>query len=474
MARKDVFLREYIKAIRDGNAAVFAGAGLSRSSGYVTWKDLVRPYAEEVGLNIEEEHDYPAITQYYVNKVGNRGSINADIIEAFDKDVEINENVRILTRLPIYTYWTTNYDHLIEEGLQEANRKPDVKMEYRQLSTTKRDRDAVVYKMHGDVDHSSDAVLTKDDYAKYDKSHPFFRRVLQGDLLSKTFLFIGFSFEDPNLDFILSQIRLLLDDSIRNHFCIMKRVSKKDFADDEVYGYRCAQQDCHEADLARYGIQTVYVDDYKEITDLLRKIEAAVKTNSVFISGSASVYTPEWPEEKVAALAYGLSNKLVKENFKITSGYGFGIGSSVINGALKEIFTSKYKHIDEHLGLFPFPQNIRDGAEREKQFEEYRKNIIDENGVIVFLFGNKKDLCDNTIISDGCMQEYAIAKEKGKTIIPIGSTGWAAREILSDMEMHISDYPYLEPHIAELKSENDIDKLIDIVVKISKERRIIH
>lgn len=99
MARKDVFLREYIKAIRDGNAAVFAGAGLSRSSGYVTWKDLVRPYAEEVGLNIEEEHDYPAITQYYVNKVGNRGSINADIIEAFDKDVEINENVRILTRL---------------------------------------------------------------------------------------------------------------------------------------------------------------------------------------------------------------------------------------------------------------------------------------------------------------------------------------------------------------------------------------
>ena len=28
------FLRDYIKAIRDGNAAVFAGAGLSRPSGF--------------------------------------------------------------------------------------------------------------------------------------------------------------------------------------------------------------------------------------------------------------------------------------------------------------------------------------------------------------------------------------------------------------------------------------------------------
>ena len=39
----------------------------------------------------------------------------------------MNENVSILTKLPIYTYWTTNYDHLIEEGLHNANRNSDVK-----------------------------------------------------------------------------------------------------------------------------------------------------------------------------------------------------------------------------------------------------------------------------------------------------------------------------------------------------------
>lgn len=286
-------------------------------------------------------------------------------MEAFNKEVDINDNVKILTRIPIETYWTTNYDHLIEEGLREANRNPDVKIEYKQLSNTKRDRDAIVYKMHGDVDHPADAVLTKDDYVKYDVSYPFFRKVLQGDLISKTFLFVGFSFEDPNLDYVLSQTRLLLGENIRNHFCIMKKVEKEKYSTEE-FGYKKAQQDLREADLLRQGIQTVYVDDFSEITDMFWKIESAIDANNVFISGSADFYEDDWTKEKAEELAYKLSNQLVKENFKVTSGFGLGIGSSVINGALDEIHKNKYNHIDEHLCLRPFPQNILDPDEREK------------------------------------------------------------------------------------------------------------
>ena len=142
MATKSRFLKEYIKAIRDGNAAVFAGAGLSRPSGFVDWKELLRPLADDIGLNIDDEHDLTLVAQYVRNKAGSRASINEAIMEAFNREVDLNENVRILTRMPINTYWTTNYDHLIEEGLREANRNPDVKIEYKQLSNTKRDRDA--------------------------------------------------------------------------------------------------------------------------------------------------------------------------------------------------------------------------------------------------------------------------------------------------------------------------------------------
>lgn len=473
MATKKQFLREYIKAIRDGNAAVFAGAGLSRPSGFVVWKELLRPLAEDIGLNIDDEFDLTSVAQYVRNKSGNRAAINSSILEAYSKDIMRNENVTILTRLPIYTYWTTNYDHLIEEGLRNANRNSDVKIEYKQLSSTKRDRDAVVYKMHGDVDHAADAVLTKDDYVQYDRNHPFFRSVLQGDLISKTFLFIGFSFEDPNLDSILGQIRLLLDENIRNHYCFMKRVVRTDTTGDVDFGYKKARQDLREEDLKRYGIQTVFVDDYSEITEILREAENAVLVNNIFISGSADFFEGDWTKSRVDELAYKLANQLVKEEFRVTSGFGLGIGSSVINGALDEIYSSRFKHMDEHLCLRPFPQGIANADERKSKWKKYREEILSETGVAIFIVGNKKDAEGKKAIADGCLQEYQIAKEKRCIIIPIGSTGDAAATIYADVKTNKDQYPYLEKYLDMLGTETDIDKIVSTVTEIVKTQRTV-
>lgn len=472
MATKKQFLREYVKAIRDGNAAVFAGAGLSRPSGFVVWKELLRPLAEDIGLNIDEEHDLTAVAQYVRNRSGNRAAINSIILDAYGKDVARNENVSILTRLPIDTYWTTNYDHLIEEGLRDANRNVDVKIDYKQLSNTKRDRDAVLYKMHGDVEHAADAVLTKDDYARYERNYPFFRSVLQGDLISKTFIFIGFSFEDPNLDSILGQIRLLLDENIRNHYCFMKRVERSDIIDEESFGYQKARQDLREEDLKRYGIQTIFVDDYSEITEILRELEKAILANNVFISGSANFFEGNWGKRKTEELAYKLSNQLVKEGFRVTSGFGLGVGSSVINGALDEIHRSRYKQISEHLCLRPFPQGIADAVERKAKWTQYREDIIEENGVVIFIIGNK-EVDGKKGIADGCLQEYKIAKEKGRILIPIGSTGDAAEIIYNEMRNNKESYPYLENYFDILGTETDVDKVVGAVMEIVKVKRLL-
>ncbi|MDD2502752.1 MAG: SIR2 family protein [Clostridia bacterium] len=473
MATKEQFLREYIKAIRDGNAAVFAGAGLSRPSGFVVWKELLRPLAEDIGLNIDDEYDLTTVAQYVRNQAGNRAVINSSILEAYSKNVKANENVAILTRLPIYTYWTTNYDHLIEEGLRDANRNSDVKIEYKQLSSTKRDRDAVVYKMHGDVDHAADAVLTKDDYVQYDRNYPFFRNVLQGDLISKTFLFIGFSFEDPNLDSILVQIRLLLDENIRNHYCFMKQVIRTDTMSDEDFGYQKARQDLREKDLKRYGIQTVFINEYSEITEILRVIENAILVNNVFISGSADFFVGDWTKARIDELTYKLSNQLVKEEFRVTSGFGLGIGSSVINGALDEIYSSRFKHMDEHLCLRPFPQGIADPDERKLRWKKYREEIFNEVGVAIFIVGNKKDAEGQKAIADGCLQEYQFAKERRIIIIPIGSTGDAAATIYADVKANKSQYPYLEKYLDILGTETNIDKIVNAVMDIIKAQRTV-
>lgn len=470
MSSKKQFLQDYVKAIRNGNAAIFAGAGLSRPSGFVVWKELLRPLADNIGLNIDQEHDLTAVAQYVRNQNGNRYSINSNLLEAYCRDVEVNENVSIITRLPIFTYWTTNYDKLIEDGLRNANRNPDVKIESKQLPNTKRDRDAIVYKMHGDIEHVADAVLTKDDYIKYDKKYPFFKNVLQSDLISKTFLFIGFSFEDPNLDNILSQIKLLMDENVRDHYCFMKRVSKDAFENDECYGYEKARQDLREKDLNRYGIQTIFVDDYNEITEILRNLEESVLSNNIFISGSIEYYDEIWTKERIETLTYKLSNQLVKKEFKITSGFGIGIGSSVINGALDEIYKSKYKQITEHLCLRPFPQGIMNPEERKEKWSKYREDIIGDNGIVIFIAGNK-NYNDKQRIADGCLQEFKIAKNKKRIIIPVGCTGNAAECIYNEVKENINEYPYLKPYINDLKDETNIDKIVQIIIDICEENR---
>ena len=47
---KSEMLRHYSKELQSGDAALFVGAGLSQSSGFVNWKQLMRDVASELGL----------------------------------------------------------------------------------------------------------------------------------------------------------------------------------------------------------------------------------------------------------------------------------------------------------------------------------------------------------------------------------------------------------------------------------------
>lgn len=475
MVSVEDFICDYVNAIRDGNAAVFAGAGLSRASGFVTWKELLRPMAKRIGLNIDGESDLTLVAQFIRNNNGNRGNINDQLIKAFTKETNFNENVEILTRLPISVYWTTNYDHLIEDGLEKANRKTSIMRSASQLSSSNLGIDAVVYKMHGDVDFPAEAVLTKDDYDQYEKTHPLFRNLLMGDLLSKNFLFIGFSFDDPNFNFVLSELRLLLGENVKNHYCLMKKIQIEECSSDEDFNYKKKREEYREKYLSNYGIQTVWVEDFNKIKDILAEVERYVLRNNVFISGSIGGYDKEWSESRVNELAYKLSNSLVKEDFRVTSGYGLGIGSAVITGALDEIYKSKFKHFEKNLCLRPFPQGISDPTVRKSKWKKYREDMIGDVGISIFMFGNKKStnsLGETEIVeADGCIDEYEIAKAYNNIIIPIGSTGYVARKIINEVRANIDDYPYLRECIDILDTETDIEKIVETVIKVVKKQR---
>lgn len=321
--------------------------------------------------------------------------------------------------------------------------------------------------MHGDVDSPKDAVISKDDYERYSDKNSLFVTALRGDLVSKTFLFVGFSFEDPNLESILGKVNVLLGDNKREHYCIQKQVSEKDYdGNTEEYNYAKIKQDLKIKDLQRYGIETVLVDAYSEISDLILKIEEAYLKNTIFISGSISDYNENWSKEKVNQYCYDLSSFLVSKDYKIISGFGLGIGSSVINGALDEIYKTKYRHVSEHLGLFPFPQHDDGEKSIAERWTDNRNQMISEAGVCIFIFGNKK-VNGEVVSASGMMEEFRIAKERGKIIIPIGSTGFAAKEIFDEMKGS-GNYSYLNNYWDILETEEDSEKVFSVIHSIIK------
>jgi hypothetical protein len=380
-----------------------------------------------------------SLAQYHCNvNGGNRSKLNQLLIDQFCGNAKLTDNHKILARLPINTYWTTNYDSLIETALTNSGKVPDIKYTKNQLAITKRKRDAVVYKMHGDASHPSEAVLTKDDYEKYHVDMQPFLGALTGDLISKAFLFLGFSFTDPNLDYILSRVRVSFSTNQRQHNCILRTVKMEAEESEADFEYRNRKQDLFVQDLLRFGIKTLLVDEYSEITGILHEIEKLYRRKTVFISGAAHEYSP-YGKENACQFVYKLSQDLVKSDCRIVSGFGLGIGSSVITGALDHVYMSDRGKTEDHLILRPFPQEHAHGGNRSALWTDYRKDMIVHAGIALFLFGNK--LVGNQIsLSNGMREEFEIARAEGLFLLPVGATGSMAKELWDEVSGSFDEY----------------------------------
>ena len=459
---QESFVRDYLKLIINGEAAVFAGAGLSVGAGYVDWRGLLREIATDIGLEVDKETDLISLAQFHVNEKGGRGKLNRKIIEEFTEEAELTDNHRILAKLPIRTYWTTNYDSLLEDALDDVSKRVDVKHTVEQLPNTTYKRDAVVYKMHGDAKNPAKATITKDDYENYHRKNEGFITALSSDLVSKTFLFLGFSFTDPNLDYVLSRVRLVLGENARPHYCIIKHISREDFSSDADFEYSKIRQRHLISDLRRFQIEAIMIDDYPEITTLLQEIENRFKRSTVFISGSAAKYSPHTEPEAIEFI-HSLSKKIVEEKYSIVNGFGFGVGDAVINGALEAIYNSPKKFNEDQLIMRPFPQRKTGKKELKELWQEYRERMISFAGIAIFVFGNKtnRDTGEFEQFAGGVRIEFDIAIRQGVIPIPVGLTGSMAAELWTEVERRFGGlYSGFEEVKDDFLALNDTNKTL--------------
>jgi hypothetical protein len=396
-------------------------------SGLVDWKGLLRDFADELGLDIEIESGLVTVAQYHLNATGDdRSRLNAKLVAEFGSPAAPSSAHEALARLPINTMWTSNYDDLLERSLNAAGRRVVTKKSGKSLSVVTATADALVLKLHGDLSDPGSLIITRDDYARYMTLHPGFRDRLKVDLTERTFLFLGFSFTDPHLDFILEQLKQERGQNVREHFAIIRRERASARARRTVR-ISAARQRLKIGDLERYGIKTVLVDDHSEIPVLLNQLNDRYHRKYVFVSGAAVDFTPKspgWVEE----LGFKLGRALIKDGLNIVSGLGLGIGRSVISGALDSLYRESDAGIQNRLALWPF--SMRTDPKRDRR---QRELMTATAGFAIFICGNRVGRAGCAEPSPGVLEEYALARAAGAYPLPVGSTGWAAAEVWNEV-----------------------------------------
>jgi hypothetical protein len=455
------FIQRYVEDLRQDNAAVFIGAGLSKGAGAVDWAGLLESIAKRFHLDAYKEPNLVALAQYYVNKrPSNRNELSDLLITKFSDLDKFTKNHELLARLPIRTFWTTNYDRLIEKALEANGKKVDKKYRDVDLSRTREGRDVTVYKMHGDIEDAGKAVLTRDDYENYEDVYKLFRQVLAGDLVKKTFLFIGFSFTDPNIDFVLSTVRRALRHNEHPHFVITKKLHPSEFAakrltrsageapsegkhgshklkelkeeEQKQYKYGLIRQKLIAKDLSRSNIRTIFVDEYSDITDILSIIEERFRGPTVFISSSALDYG-SWNVGVAEDFLHRLAGALIGKNLRITCQFGRAIGNAVVAGAMHAIYAAEKRSVDDQLVLRADPQLVlrtdlsesESATERDSILFRNREELISPAGIAIFLFGNTAGAAS----CEEMRNEFELVQSRKVYPLPVGASGAVALEL---------------------------------------------
>jgi Sir2- and TIR-associating SLOG family/SIR2-like domain len=429
---KREFVKRYSQWIEKGSAAAFIGAGVSISAGYPSWRTLLADVAKELGLDIEKEHDLAGIAQYYLNRfVGNRFAIGRIIRQHFPAPVDVPPALRVLARMPIRTIWTTNYDKLIERAWELQDKQLEVKSRNQDLAFDDPWAHAVLYKMHGTVDHPGEVVLAKNDYELYRRERQGFHQLLIGNLISKHFVFLGFSFTDPNLSYVFGLIREAFHgETAPEHYAIVKTPERKKGRNAQTaHEYEINRHQLWMGDLNRYGITCVEVSEYEEIEELLIALEKQTVSRSVFVSGSFPERDNDTERLKIEEVASSIGELVAKRGLRLVSGFGLVVGRSTISGAVEGLYDSPRPNLERSLYIRPFPQKPPKKFSAGAFLTRYREDLVSKAGVAIFLGGLKTAPGGGTEVAVGVLEEFTVSASVGCLPIPLGATGGAALKI---------------------------------------------
>ena len=441
MDRKE-FVKEIAVKCQNNEAALFLGAGMSSNAGLPSWKKLFEPLAEEIGIDLNNtSYQLYDIAQFYANNKG-ISQLHKKISSEINKIDETSETLDELTNIQCNSIWTTNFDKVIENNYYKKGKRTNIIHSEENLVNVELNKNINIFKMNGDIDNLKHAIITKGDLEAYNEKHKLLLTFFKRELVVKCFLFIGYSFTDSLVLSCISELSQAFDGEHPYHYAIMKKSNDPDFVN-------------FVSDLeTRYHIYTLLIEDYNEIRGILREINYFTNQQNVFISGSYRD-NDEKKLQEISMFCNKLTNALYKRNLRIVNGYGYKVGYYIASAATKLMMEENVASFEKYLLMYPFDEHLT-----QNQKYKHREFMISKANVAIFMYGTSSS-------DSGMIEEYNIAKkDPRKIIIPIGSTGGAAKKIYDDVKTNITKYPYLEKVIDNLLSESNEDKIISIIIDV--------
>lgn len=429
---EQAFLDRYGTAVLTGNASVLVGAGLSRASGYPDWNGLMEPLRERANISPDIK-DLPLVAQYFEQSdPGGRPTLLQHLADHLGAVHAVpGRGHHALARLPIRTIWTTNYDSLLEMALP-TDFVPIIRDADLRDRTIGQKR---IIKMHGnltDGSWTSEPVITRADFENYEPTHLRMSASLRATYLTQAMLFLGFSFDDPNIEVLLRLARTSLNLGAPEHFTIMRRPGPSE--DPRAHQHRVT-------DLRHSNVDVLEIDDFSELDLLLVKLVRRTREPRLFVSGSTADNTLD-----VKTFADPCAHRLADYPDLQVASLG-GPAGTAITFTLGEELLKRDAYNPDRLRLHfrrqptaapPLERRIGTAIYSALGQNELRREVMEECRAVLVLGGGSRTA-----------EEVALADELDVPVIPLGSSGGAAADAYrrgpgSWVGSHLGDWAQLD------------------------------
>lgn len=226
-----------VKALVDGEAVAFIGAGVSVASGLPLWSELLTGLLARAESSSSKQLSIPSdewkLTRKFLAQ--NDYLLAAEMLHqglpestfrtyikgTLDNVPEPNDLHYSIARLPFSLALTVNFDTLLER----ANPKAPCYTwkDHDAIFHAIREKEFAIVKLHGSVNDVDAVRLTRTQYRQAEFETPEFNECLKSLLTWKTFLFIGYSLRDSDLLHLLDTTRSRFGKRFGPHYAIMPK-----------------------------------------------------------------------------------------------------------------------------------------------------------------------------------------------------------------------------------------------------------